>query len=243
MLQHSALIESVFSGHYPGYTAAVIMLPRTCPVCNVTSLVGTCKGSAEERTKAKCQPFLLRPSFLLSQHCSSTGQRGLWLWFPAFLLCRAGGQTEVGEGDKGMLQGPWGESPIINRWQQHPDSVITQVIPQPSCFSGLPLVTYHRFPAGRTFLGARVYSVSSKKFWSGNCSLQNLVGAHIELMSQWTGGQRRGISCYEQNNRVLLLASLPSLLLSCFTNLGEPSASLVPARTVRETARSCSVST
>lgn len=55
--------------------------------------------------------------------------------------------------------------------------------------------------------------------------------------------QRGGTLCYEQNNWVLILASLPTLLLSCFTNLGEPSASHVPARTVRKTARSCSTRT
>jgi len=36
---------------------------------------------------------------------------------------------------------------------------------------------------------------------------------------------------------------LPAILLSCFTNLGEPSASLAPARTARKPARSCSIST
>lgn len=36
---------------------------------------------------------------------------------------------------------------------------------------------------------------------------------------------------------------LPTMLLSCFTNLGELSASLVPARTARKAARSCSIST
>lgn len=36
---------------------------------------------------------------------------------------------------------------------------------------------------------------------------------------------------------------LPTILLSCFTNLGEPSASLVPARRARKAARSCRIST
>lgn len=44
----------------------------------------------------------------------------LLLWLVARLRWE-----RLAQGDKGVLQVPWGESPIINRWQQHPDSVTT----------------------------------------------------------------------------------------------------------------------
>lgn len=175
-----------------GITQPTLLLALCCSrhsqsaMSPLFSLLDTCKGSAEERMKAKCQSLLLRPSFLLSQPHSCRGQRGLWLKLQLYSSVGLGAKLRCerpAQGDRDVLQVPWVsyQLSIDGSSIQITDSVISQ----PSCYSGLPLVTHHRFPAGRIFPGERVYSVSSKKFWSGNCSLQNLVGAHIELMSQW----------------------------------------------------------
>lgn len=111
--------------------------------------------------------------------------------------------------------------------------VMVQVIPHPSRCSGQPLMTHRWFPAGKISPGAKVYSVSSRKFWSGNCSVPNLVRAHGEQISQWDW-RTRGITSYKWNDH-------PHFSHYPFTNLGEPSASPVPHRTARKASRSCSV--
>lgn len=236
----------MFSGYYPAYTAVVIcgvqdISKLQCHLCFPSPCVRAQQRKEWNPNVSPSSPVHLCffPSMLVVEGKGDCGCR-YELYSSARILAK------LRCGRPGLRCSAHSLESVISYHvdgsrTQITDTVIPEVIPWPSWFSGQPLVTHRWFPAGRTFPGASVYSVSSKKSWSGKCSLQNLVGAHIEQMSQ--KGWRAEALIFTSKITKFSSLHLPTSLLSHFTNLEEPSASLVPARTARKTARSCSIST